>query len=312
MYVGKAEENVRNLFADARKDQEELGDDSPLHVIIFDEFDAIAKPRGMTGDSTGVAANIVNQLLSMIDGVDSLNNILLIAMTNRKDLIDPAILRPGRFEVHIEISLPDQPGRVQIFEIHTKNMRKNGVLSDDVSLEWLASQTKNYTGAEIESVVKSANSFALNRQLNLMDFTKEIKFDKKCPVEKIDFIEALKEVKPDFGVDEDKIGQRLRGSFHPYGPRFQELWDHSTNAIQTFSKNHLGVSSLLLYGTSGSGKTTLACQMIGQSKIPYAKLLSSEDLIGKTDFGKIKTITDTFNNAYRSPLSLIILDEIER
>lgn len=85
-------------------------------------------------------------------------------------------------------------------------MRKNGVLSDDVSLEWLASQTKNYTGAEIESVVKSANSFALNRQLNLMDFTKEIKFDKKCPVEKIDFIEALKEVKPDFGVDEDKIG----------------------------------------------------------------------------------------------------------
>lgn len=112
MYVGKAEENVRNLFADARKDQEELGDDSPLHVIIFDEFDAIAKPRGMTGDSTGVAANIVNQLLSMIDGVDSLNNILLIAMTNRKDLIDPAILRPGRFEVHIEISLPDQPGRV--------------------------------------------------------------------------------------------------------------------------------------------------------------------------------------------------------
>jgi len=66
----------------------------------------------MTSDSTGVASNIVNQLLSMIDGVDSLNNILLIAMTNRKDLIDPAILRPGRFEVHIEISLPNEPGRV--------------------------------------------------------------------------------------------------------------------------------------------------------------------------------------------------------
>lgn len=183
-FVGEAEENIRNLFADARKDQEELGDDSPLHVVIFDEFDAIAKPRGMTSDSTGVASNIVNQLLSMIDGVDSLNNILLIAMTNRKDLIDPAILRPGRFEVHIEISLPNEEGRIQIFEIHTRNMVKNGVLGSDVSLEWLANKTKNYTGAEIEAVVKSANSFALNRQLNLMDFTKEIKFDKKCPVEK--------------------------------------------------------------------------------------------------------------------------------
>lgn len=100
------------MFEDARKDQAELGDDSPLHVIIFDEFDALAKPRGMTNDSTGTASNIVNQLLSMIDGVESLNNILVIAMTNRKDLIDPAMLRPGRFEVHIEISLPNTAGRV--------------------------------------------------------------------------------------------------------------------------------------------------------------------------------------------------------
>ena len=111
-YVGESEENVRKLFAEARKDQKELGDDSPLHVIIFDEFDAIAKPRGNDSDSTGVASNVVNQLLSMIDGVDSLNNILLIGMTNRKDLIDPAILRPGRFEVHIEVHLPDEDGRV--------------------------------------------------------------------------------------------------------------------------------------------------------------------------------------------------------
>jgi vesicle-fusing ATPase len=137
-----------------------------------------------------------------------------------------------------------------------------------------------------------------------MDFTKEIKFDKKCPVEKIDFEAALKEVKPDFGVDEDKIGQRLRGEFHSYGPRFDELWKNTINAIHTFSKNNLGVSSLLLYGQGGSGKTSLACQLIKSSQIPYAKLLSSEDLIGKTDYGKIKTITDTFNNSpFSTPFS---------
>lgn len=70
-YVGESEENVRKLFEPARKDERDLGDDSPLHVLIFDEFDALAKPRGMDNDSTGVASNVVNQLLSMIDGVDS-------------------------------------------------------------------------------------------------------------------------------------------------------------------------------------------------------------------------------------------------
>lgn len=266
----------------------------------------------MTNDSTGTASNIVNQLLSMIDGVESLNNILVIAMTNRKDLIDPAMLRPGRFEVHIEISLPNTAGRVQILEIHTRSMKKSGVLGKDVDLYWIAEQTKNYTGAELESLVKSANTFALNRQLNLTDFTKEIDFRKECFVEKQDFENALLEVKPDFGVDADKIGQRLRGKFINYGPRFEEIWQHTINAVQTFSKNNLGVSSMLLYGPSGSGKTTLACQLISQTQIPYAKLLSSEDLITSGDFGKLKIITDTFLNAYRSPISVIVIDEIER
>lgn len=311
-YVGESEENVRELFADAKKDQEELGDDSPLHVIIFDEFDAIAKPRGMSSDNTGVASNVVNQLLSMIDGVDSLNNILLIGMTNRRDLIDTAILRPGRFEVHIEIGLPNEEGRRQIFDIHTKELRKNGLLGADVNIAWLASKTKNYTGAEIESVVKSANSFALQRKHNLLDFTKEIKFDTLGTVDLQDFKNSLEEVKPDFGVDEDKIGERLRGKFVNYGSRFLELYKNIDNAVKTFSKSNLGTSSLLLYGETGTGKTTLACQIASKSNVPYAKILSSEELIGKTDYGKIKYISETFMNAYRSPVSLIIIDEIER
>lgn len=311
-YVGESEENVRELFADAKKDQEQLGDDSPLHVIIFDEFDAISKPRGMSSDNTGVASNVVNQLLSMIDGVDSLNNILLIGMTNRRDLIDPAILRPGRFEVHIEIGLPNEEGREQIFDIHTKEMKKNNLLGGDVNLKKLAKETKNYTGAEIESIVKSANSFALQRKHNLLDFTKEIKFDKLATVDMEDFLNALDEVKPDFGVDEDKISQRLRGKFVNYGERFSELYHNIENAIKTFSKGNLGTSSLLLYGDTGTGKTTLSCQIASTSGIPYVKILSSEDLVGKTDFGKIKYISEVFTNAYRSSTSLIIIDEIER
>ena len=127
-YVGQAEENIRNLFADAEKDEKTLGENSPLHVVIFDEIDSICKSRGSTRDGTGVHDSIVNQLLSKIDGVDSLNNILLIGMTNRKDLIDEALLRPGRLEIHVEISLPDEHGRVEILNIHTKSMRDKGYL----------------------------------------------------------------------------------------------------------------------------------------------------------------------------------------
>ena len=87
--------NAYDHRADAEKEQAERGDDSELHIIIFDEFDAICKQRGSTGGGTGVNDSIVNQLLSKIDGVDSLNNILLIGMTNRKDMLDEAVLRPG-------------------------------------------------------------------------------------------------------------------------------------------------------------------------------------------------------------------------
>ena len=92
---------------------------------------------------------VVNQLLSMIDGVNSLNNVLVIGMTNRKDLLDPAILRPGRFEIHVEITICDEPGRIQILNIHTKKMRENNVLDKDVSIEEIAKLTKNYTGAAL-------------------------------------------------------------------------------------------------------------------------------------------------------------------
>ena len=100
-FVGGTEKKIRELFGDAIAEQKEKGEESGLHVIIFDEIDAICKERGSSSNDTH--SNAVNQILTMIDGVDALNNTLVIGMTNRKDLIDNALLRPGRLEVHLEI-----------------------------------------------------------------------------------------------------------------------------------------------------------------------------------------------------------------
>lgn len=102
-----------------------------------------------------------------MDGVDQLNNILLIGMTNRLDMIDEALLRPGRLEVHMEISLPDERGRVQIIDIHTSKMRTNGIMGPDVDIGEIAQLTKNFSGAEIAGLVKSATSFAFNRHVKV-------------------------------------------------------------------------------------------------------------------------------------------------
>ena len=124
-------------------------------------------------------------------------------MTNRKDLLDEAILRPGRFQVHIEVKLPNAEGRQQILKIHTKNLRENKLLDSGCKLDELAKLTKNFTGAEIQALVKSASSYSISRTTNILEFAKELIIDqKKLKVERQDFIKALGEVKPQFGVDQ--------------------------------------------------------------------------------------------------------------
>ena len=100
-YVGESEAKIRALFAEAEAEERSMGPLSGLHIIIFDEIDAICKARGSLAGSSGVNDTVVNQLLSKIDGVEQLNNILVIGMTNRKDMIDEALMRPGRLEVQI-------------------------------------------------------------------------------------------------------------------------------------------------------------------------------------------------------------------
>jgi vesicle-fusing ATPase len=146
-FVGESEDNVRKLFAEAEAEYRQAGDASDLHVIIFDEIDAICKARGSVSSGSGVHDTVVNQLLTKIDGVDALNNILLIGMTNRRDMLDEALLRPGRLEVQIEIGLPDERGRLQILGIHTSKMAQNSFMARDVDLVELAARTKNFRSA---------------------------------------------------------------------------------------------------------------------------------------------------------------------
>ncbi|KAI5645245.1 ATPase family associated with various cellular activities (AAA) domain-containing protein [Phthorimaea operculella] len=197
-YVGESEANIRRLFADAEEEEKRCGPNSGLHIIIFDEIDAICKSRGSVGGNSGVHDTVVNQLLSKIDGVDQLNNILVIGMTNRRDMIDEALMRPGRLEVQMEIGLPDEKGRVQILNIHTKRMREYKKIAEDVNNEELAALTKNFSGAELEGLVRAAQSTAMNR---LIKASSKVEVDpeamEKLMVERGDFLHALEnDIKP--------------------------------------------------------------------------------------------------------------------
>jgi len=311
-YVGETERKIRELFAEAIADQKKLGDDSPLHIIVFDEFDAIVKKRG-TVNNAGVTDSAVNMLLSMIDGVNSLNNILVIGMTNRKDMIDPAILRPGRFEIHVEVSLPDENGRVQILNIHTKDMVKNQLLGPDVDIGKIAKLTKNYTGAELKAVVESATTHAFARATNMADFTKQVSLNEDCKLEHKDFISAIEEVKPQFGVDTDKLEALLRSKIIDCGPRFQKNQDLLMNMVNQikYGKNSQ-LLSVLIEGENGTGKSALAAWAALESDFSFIKLISAESFVGYHETGKIDSIVSIFNDAYRSEQALIILDDIER
>ena len=311
-FVGQSEENIRNLFADAEKEQAERGDDSDLHILIFDEFDAICRQRGTTGGGTGVNDSVVNQLLSKIDGVDALNNILLIGMTNRKDMIDEAILRPGRLEVHVEIGLPDEEGRVQILNIHTAEMRKAGMLADDVSVTDLAARTKNYTGAELEGLVKAAASYVFARQVDPGDLAKQ-KDWAGVQVTRDDFERALRDVQPAFGVREDELAACFAGGMVAHGDEFARLRVTLDRLVaQVAHSERSFLVSAMLTGPPGCGKTALAAATAAASGFPFVKRVSAQSLLNFHEAGKADAIARVFNDAYKSPLSLIILDDIER
>ena len=288
-YVGSSEENIRNLFKDAEAEYRAKGEESSLHIIIFDELDSVFKQRGSRGDGTGVGDNVVNQLLAKMDGVDQLNNILVIGMTNRKDLIDSALLRPGRFEVQVEIHLPDEKGRLQIFDIQTKKMRENNMMSDDVNLAELAALTKNFSGAEIEGLVKSASSFAINKTVNIGKGATKLntKDIAKLKVTREDFLNALNDVTPAFGISEEDLKTCVEGGMMLYSERVNSILKNGARYVrQVRESDKSRLVSLLIHGPAGSGKTALAAEIALKSPRDscqlYFPVLSWSDLQGRS------------------------------
>jgi len=311
-FVGQSEENIRKLFADAEKEYKEKGEESGLHIIIFDELDAVCKQRGSGGGGgTGVGDSVVNQLLSKLDGVDQLNNILLIGMTNRMDMIDEALLRPGRLEVHMEISLPDEHGRGQILKIHTQKMRDNSVMDHDVNLEELALMTKNFSGAEIAGLVKSASSFAFSRHVKVGTMASIGDDVVNMKVNRSDFHHALDEVKPAFGVSEEELSSRIQYGIIHYSPIINEILREGELFVKQVGQS-TPLFSVLLHGPTASGKTALAAQIAIDSGFPFIKLISPEDMVGYNEMAKVQHISKVFEDAYKSRTSVVVVDNIER
>jgi transitional endoplasmic reticulum ATPase len=166
MWVGKSEEGVRKIFERARQV-------SPC-IIFFDEVDSLAGKRGQGfGGGAKVTENVLNQLLSEMDGIEDLSNVIVIGATNRPDMLDSALMRPGRFDRIVYVGVPDKEGREMILKIHTKNMP----IDKSVNLKNLAEETEGYTGADLESLTREAAMLALREDLNTKKVTKK-DFDK--------------------------------------------------------------------------------------------------------------------------------------
>lgn len=179
-WVGESEKAIREVFRKARM--------AAPSVIFFDELDSLVPRRGLGFGDSGVSERVISQLLTEMDGIVALEDIVVIAATNRPDIVDPAVLRPGRFDRLIYVPEPDEKSRLQIFKIYTKNMP----LAKDVGLSQLVAIAKNYSGADIEALCREAGMHALRRDVNAKEVTM------------INFQEAIKSVGPSITPDMEK------------------------------------------------------------------------------------------------------------
>ncbi|MEM4336035.1 MAG: CDC48 family AAA ATPase [Candidatus Anstonellales archaeon] len=189
-WVGESEKTIREIFRKARQ--------AAPCIIFIDEIDAIAPKRGL-GESSMVMERVVDTLLTEMDGLRSLRNVVVIAATNRPDILDVALLRAGRFDKLIEIPIPDERTRLEIFKVHTKKMP----LDRSVDLAELAKITEGYTGADIENLVREAGMMAI--RTNSKNVSMKM------------FMEAMKEIRPSAGADEKKRIEKFKVEGAMYG-----------------------------------------------------------------------------------------------
>ena len=178
-WVGESEKGVREIFRKARQ--------AAPCIIFLDEVDALVPRRGSGGSNSHVTENVVSQILTEIDGLEELNNVLIIGATNRLDIVDEALLRPGRFDRIIKVPNPDTKGRKHIFEIHTKNKP----LGNDVKISEIVRLTDDFSGAEIAAVANRAAITALKRYVS--GKTKNVK---EIKISQQDLVDAVDKVRP--------------------------------------------------------------------------------------------------------------------
>lgn len=309
-YIGETERNMRELFRDAELDYEKYGDKSPLHTIIFDEFDSIGKSRSSASSTgTDVGNKVVNQLLTKMEGMSSLNNILIIAMTNRLDILDTALLRPGRFEIQIEIGLPSSEDRKEIFEIHCSGALENQMLAKDVDFDKLAQNTNNFTGAEIEGLVKSACHFAMERVIKVggQGDKIEINTENDILITKQDFENAMSEVRPQFGIQSHKIFKNRDNVDIPDELKLVTKHDFQTMIIilaiarrnpEIFHKGCNNDDEIIGNYVLSLGVSCVMC-------------LDFFQLIGMNTYQKCVYIKDQYITASKSNEALVIINHLE-
>ena len=302
-YVGGSEENLREFF-------EEAEENSPS-IIFIDEIDAIAPKREETAGE--VERRTVAQLLTLMDGLKSRGQVVVIGATNRPDSLDPALRRPGRFDREIEIGVPDSEERKEVMEIHTRAMP----LGEDVDLTEIADTTHGFVGADLESLAKEAAMRVVRRILPDIKDGEEIPQEvlKKIIVTKDDFKKALKEIQPsalrEVLVQVPDIKWDDIGGLDNAKQELQEAVEWPLKYPENFEK--FGVKppkGTMLYGSPGTGKTLLAKAVANESEANFIAVKGPE-LLSKWVGESEKGVREVFRKARQTAPTVIFFDEID-
>lgn len=303
-FYGESEERLRQVFAEAEKN-------APA-IIFIDELDSIAPKRAeVTGE---VERRIVAQLLTLMDGLKARRNVIVIGATNRVEAVDPALRRPGRFDREIEVPIPDQPGRLEILQIHTRGMP----LGRDVELEKIAEATHGYAGSDIAALAREAALAALRRvmpTLNLEEKAIPAEVLEKLTVIRDDFDQGLKEVQPsalrEIVVEIPNVRWDDVGGLTQVKQVLHEMVELPLKQPEAFLR--LGVrppKGVLLYGPPGTGKTMIAKAVATEAGANFLTAKGSA-LLSKWYGESEKKVAEFFHRARQVTPSILFFDELD-
>src|SRR5579885_1630072 len=303
-FYGESEERLREIFKEA--------EENAPSIIFIDEMDSIAPKREeVSGD---VEKRVVSQLLTLMDGIKSRGKLVVIGATNRPSAIDPALRRPGRFDREIEIGIPDEQGRLEILNIHTRGMP----LTPDVDLGALARVTHGFVGADLEALSKEAAMRSLRRilpEINMQQSKIPAEVLNKIKVTKQDFEDALKEVHPsamrEVLVQKPNVSWEDIGGLAAVKEELVEAIEWPLKHADLFSEADIKPpKGILLYGPPGTGKTLIAKAVASTSESNFISIKGPE-LISKWVGESEKGVREVFRKARQAAPCVVFLDELD-